>query len=85
MTVTDTQVLDIVLLAHSEGLTIEGGYREVWDQITEVMGMPVEYNHPRALQIGRVGRKFELLTSETFETVCPDLRDHASSWTSNIK
>jgi hypothetical protein len=83
-TVTDRAVLSVLFLAEAEGLVCEGGYREVWEQVTEVLGVEAPWSHARALQLGRVGRRFEVLTGLPFTAVCPDLPAHTDTWVSEL-
>lgn len=84
MKISDTAVLEVLHEAHAEGQVAEGNYKEVWTQVAEVLGASVPFSHWRATQLARVGRTFELHTGLPFTTVCPDLPEFASDWTSAL-
>lgn len=73
----DTEVLSALEVMTDLGRTLSGSYKEVW----EALGFPAEFCHFRALQLARVGRRWEERYQTQFTVLCPDLRDFASDWT----
>ena len=76
MVISDNTVFGTLVLATERGETLEGGYRDVWEQLD----LPAEFCHFRALQLARVGRRWEDLYLTQFSDLCPGLRDVASDW-----
>ena len=80
-TISDNLVLNTIMAYHEAGVQILGNYRQVWEQLCNDMGVESTYCHFRGLQIARCGRRYqELVRSNCFDLLCPDLVESASSW-----
>ncbi len=77
MTLTDLQLLALLILETEQGHVLTGGYRDVLASVAT----DVAWCGFRGFQLARVGRLWENVYGVSFSTLCPDLRDHASDWT----
>ena len=75
-----SDVLEIFLEAEDCGATAFGGFKDVWEQVAQVLEVDAPWSHFRAAHLKKVGLRFEELTGKSFLTVCPDLREHAGHW-----
>lgn len=82
--VADAALLETFLLAEAEGYVFEGGYADVWAEVVDAVGVPAPFAHFRALQLARVGRRFETLTGVSFAALCPGLPVVAADWVSAL-
>lgn len=82
--VSDKSILGLLLNVYESGAVVCGAYSEVWGWVATELVVDAPFYHTRAHQLGRVGRKFEVLTGVTFESVCPDLRASAGTWSSDL-
>ena len=80
--VTDGRVLELFLAAAEAGGQYEGSYAEVWGRLALELNVEAPFAHFRALQISRVGRKFENLVGYSFHYLCPDLA--GSDWVTDL-
>ena len=82
--VSDNAVYGLLLVAHESGNVITGSYSNVWGWVESELQVVAPFCHFRAVQLGRVGRRFEDTYGISFETLCPDLRAAATAWVSDI-
>ena len=82
--ITDDIVLDAILSVYYSGSTLDGNYKSVWGTLCFLLNVEVPWSHVRAFHIARIGRRFELATSKTFDAVCPDLRAVGGNWVGRV-
>ena len=75
-TITDDYLLNLVMDASDRGDTLDGNYSDVWYQLVP----DIQFCHFRGVQIGRVGRKYQVVTGGDFADLCPDLKNHTNDW-----
>ena len=73
---SDKEVFTALCEATDLGKTLEGGYKEVWEELA----FSSPWCHFRAAQLGRVGRKWETYYNNKFSVLCPGLKAVASDW-----
>lgn len=74
--INDKQMLAHFILAWESGHLLNGNYKSILNEILP----EIEFNHFRAIQIGRAGKLWEDLYQIPFSNLCPDLMQFASNW-----
>ncbi len=73
---SDNTLFAQLVLETERGNTLTGSYQEV----LSVLNPEIKFNHFRALQLARVGRRWEDMYLTPFTDICPNLPASASDW-----
>jgi hypothetical protein len=76
--------LRVFIEAYNNGCQIFGGYKDIFEQVVEVLDIPAKWCGYRGMHVAEAARRFENQTQVHFENLCPDVRDFASDWRSDL-